>query len=70
MLSISIYIGKDFSALQGQPFGNHERAFLYEGVPDYSEVVSMELSGEYIDKLSPIRDDRGQMLLLGKPLFL
>lgn len=49
------------------PFGKHERATLYQGVPDYASVVSSELSGENIDKLCPVRDDRGQMLVMGKP---
>lgn len=47
------------------PFGKHERAFLYQGAPDYSSIIPMEVSGEKIERLPNIRDDRGQMLLIG-----
>lgn len=52
------------------PFGKHERAALYQGAPDYATVVSTELSREKIEKFSPIRDDHGQVLLIGKMPFV
>lgn len=63
-------MGKGSSTREEQLFGKHERAFLYQGTPDYPNVVFTELSGENIDKSSPIRDDQGQMLLMSEILFL
>lgn len=48
------------------PFGKHERAFLYQGAPDYPQIISEEVSGEKIERLPNIRDDRGKPLLIGK----
>lgn len=48
------------------PFGEHKRAFLYQGVPDYENIVSLEASGDKIERLPMIRDEHGQMLVMGK----
>ncbi|KAJ5600705.1 hypothetical protein N7450_001772 [Penicillium hetheringtonii] len=64
MLSISIYVGEDTSTHEEKLFGTHERAFFYQGQPDYSSIISTELSGQTIEKSSSIRDDQGQMLLM------
>lgn len=66
MLSISIYVGEDTATREEKLFGTHERAFFYQGQPDYSSIVSAELSGQTIEKSSSIRDDQGQMLLMSE----
>lgn len=48
------------------PFGKHERAFLYQGVPDYEKIISLEASGDKIGRLPMIRDEQGQMLVMSK----
>lgn len=48
------------------PFGKHERAFLYQGIPDYQNIVSSEASGDQIKRLLNIRDEHGRMLVIGK----
>ena len=63
-------MGKRSVAQDGLPFGKHKRAFLYRGVPDYSNLISLEASGEQIERLPNIHDDRGQMLVMGKFIHL
>ncbi|GLA67435.1 hypothetical protein AtubIFM54640_010754 [Aspergillus tubingensis] len=46
------------------PFGEHERACLYQGVPDYQQIIALEASCEEIERLSNIQDDRGRLLVL------
>jgi hypothetical protein len=46
-------------------FGKHERAFLYKGIPDYKNTISLEASGEKIERLPNIHDERGQTLVMG-----
>lgn len=52
------------------PFGEHERACLYQGVPDYQHIIALEASGEEIERLSNIQhniqDDQGRLLVMGK----
>lgn len=48
------------------PFGKHERAFLYQGTPDYRNIISSEASGDLIERLPNIRDKRGETLVMGK----
>ncbi|EAA64355.1 hypothetical protein AN9023.2 [Aspergillus nidulans FGSC A4] len=64
ILSISIYVEQGPPVREKLLFGKHERATLYQGAPDYATVVSTELSREKIEKLSPIRDNQGQVLLI------
>lgn len=49
-----------------QPFGKHKRAFLYNGVPDYSKIISLEAAGDQIERHPNIRNEHGQMLVMGK----
>jgi len=64
ILTISIYVGTGSVAQDRLPFGKHKRAFLYRGVPDYSNIISLEASGEQIERLPNIRDERGRMLVM------
>lgn len=50
------------------PFGKHKRAFLYQGVLDYKNIISLEASGDKIKRLPIIQDEHGQMLVMGKTL--
>ncbi|KAL4891325.1 putative cell surface metalloreductase [Aspergillus ambiguus] len=64
ILKISIYIERGQLARRELPFGNNERAFLYQGVPDYWKVVSLETSGDLIERHPNIRDKRGEALVM------
>lgn len=68
ILAISVYVGRGPLTHEKLPFGKHERAFLYQGAPDYSIIIPTEVSGEKIERLPNIRDERGQMLLIGRNL--
>ena len=52
------------------PFGEHERVCLYQGVPDYRSIMSLEASGDQIERLPNIRDEQGQTLVIGRDLSI
>jgi hypothetical protein len=49
-----------------QQLGKHKRACLYQGVPHYESLIALESSGELIERLPNIRDEQGQLQVLGK----
>ncbi|KAJ5976642.1 hypothetical protein N7481_010349 [Penicillium waksmanii] len=65
ILSISIYVEKGL-AHDKTPIGKHERACFYQGVPDYDNIVSLEASGDQIERLPNIHDEQGRILVMGK----
>lgn len=64
ILAISVYVGFASQASDKISFGKHECAFIYNCTPDYSLIISEEMSGGKIDRLPDIRDDKGQVLLI------
>ncbi|BAE66179.1 unnamed protein product [Aspergillus oryzae RIB40] len=64
ILNISIYVSSGLERNK-VPFGQHKRVFLYQGVPDYRNVISLEASGEQIERLPNIRDEQGRTLVMG-----
>lgn len=64
ILSISIYVENGL-AHDKTPIGKHERACFYQGVPDYNNIVSLEASGDQIERLPNIRDEQGRILMMG-----
>lgn len=64
ILNLSIYMEKDQLVQSRLPFGKHERAFLYQGTPDYRNIISSEASGDLIERLPNIRDKRGETLVM------
>ncbi|KAL4860883.1 hypothetical protein BDV12DRAFT_204602 [Aspergillus spectabilis] len=63
ILHISIYVAHDLKQ-DKLPFGKHERACLYRGLPHYESLVSQESSGKLIEKLPNIRDEQGESLVM------
>ncbi|QMW37012.1 hypothetical protein G4B11_000248 [Aspergillus flavus] len=63
ILNISIYVSSGLERNK-VPFGQHKRVFLYQGVPDYRNVISLEASGEQIERLPNIRDEQGRTLVM------
>lgn len=49
-----------------QLFNKHKRIFLYNEVPDYSKIISLETAGDQIEKHSNIRNEHDQMLVMSK----
>lgn len=46
------------------PFGQHERVCLYRSVPDYDNIISLEASGDQVERLPNIREERGRTLVM------
>ncbi|KAJ5640357.1 uncharacterized protein N7484_008219 [Penicillium longicatenatum] len=64
ILEISVFLENESLVKEKLPFGKHGRAFLFEGTPDYPKIIADEVSGERIERLPNIQDDRGKALLL------
>jgi hypothetical protein len=64
ILQISIYVesAKD----DGESFGEHNRAFRYQGKPNYSQIISAESAGDYIERISNAQEEIGETLVLGQ----
>ncbi|KAH2362573.1 hypothetical protein KXV98_004922 [Aspergillus fumigatus] len=63
ILNISIYVGNGLERNK-LPFGQHERVCLYRSEPDYDSIISLEASGDQIERLPNIRDEHGRTLVL------
>ncbi|KAL4931872.1 ferric reductase family protein [Aspergillus undulatus] len=63
ILHISIYV-RDGLEPNRFPFGEHDRVCLYQGPPDYQNIVSVEASGDQIERLPNIRDKQGKTLVM------
>ncbi|KAJ5183238.1 hypothetical protein N7492_000854 [Penicillium capsulatum] len=63
ILHISIYVRNGLGHKK-LPFGQHERVYLYQGVPDYQSIISLEASGTQIERLPNMWDEQGRMLIL------
>ncbi|KAH3438007.1 hypothetical protein KXW39_000827 [Aspergillus fumigatus] len=63
ILHISIYVrnGLEQNKL---PFGRHERVYLYQGVPDYQNIIPLEASGGQIERLPNTGDEQGRTLVM------
>lgn len=48
------------------PFGKHHRATAYSGTPDYKEIISAEVSGDYIERLPNTDEEKGKLLVMSK----
>ncbi|KAL2812036.1 hypothetical protein BDW59DRAFT_167896 [Aspergillus cavernicola] len=63
ILHISIYIRNGLGQNKF-PLGQHERVYLYQGVPDFEDIISLEASGDKIERLPNVRDKQGQTLVM------
>ncbi|KAI2941809.1 hypothetical protein CBS147321_5676 [Aspergillus niger] len=63
ILNVSIYV-RNGLAHNKVPFGEHERFCLYQGTPNYESIVSLEASGDQIERLPNIREERGRTLVV------
>lgn len=48
----------------GESFGEHNRAFLYHGKPDYNKIISTEVADDYIERIPSTPDQTGEILIL------
>jgi hypothetical protein len=63
---MSFYVEYKTKAVKGKPFGEHHRATIYNGFPDYNSIISIEASGEHIDRVSDSQEERGKLLVLSE----
>lgn len=47
-------------------FGDHKRAVIYKGPPNFQEILKVEIAGEYIELLPGIQEECGEVLVMGK----
>ena len=48
------------------PFGKHHRAIAYSDTPNYEEIISAEVSGDYIERLPNTHEEKGKLLVMSK----
>jgi hypothetical protein len=63
---MSFYVEYSSIAGNGRPFGEHRRAIIYNGVPDYDNIISAEASGEHIDRVSNTQEEIGKLLVMSE----
>jgi hypothetical protein len=68
ILEISFYV--ESSTAGKRTFGNHNRAVLYNGIPDYERIISAEASGDFVSSVTNTEEERGRTLVLGRSWFL
>ena len=66
ILEMSFYVVSNQMIEHGKPFGQHRRATVFNGKPDYTEIISAEASGRYIKRIANTHEDRGDVLVTGK----
>ncbi|KAJ5917586.1 hypothetical protein N7466_011140 [Penicillium verhagenii] len=62
---MSFYVGSDQIIEHGKPFGQHHRATVFNGSPDYAEIISIEVSGRNIKRVENTHEERGKVLMMG-----
>ncbi|KAL4756094.1 NADPH oxidase family protein [Aspergillus foveolatus] len=63
ILHISIYI-KDGFEQNKLLFGKHQRVYMYQNIPDYQSIISLEASGDQIERLPDTWDKQGRTLVI------
>jgi hypothetical protein len=66
---LEIYFYVESTMTSKKTFGEHNRAVVYNGTPDYEKIMSAEASGDYVARIPNSEEERGKMLVLGKSLF-
>ncbi|OJD10435.1 hypothetical protein AJ78_08552 [Emergomyces pasteurianus Ep9510] len=64
ILEMSFYMESSTKVEDEKPFGKHKRAMLYHNQPNYREIISSEVSGDYIPRLPNIHEERGRLLVM------
>ncbi|KAJ5646729.1 hypothetical protein N7490_003101 [Penicillium lividum] len=69
ILEMSFYVASNEMIEHGKPFGQHRRATVFNGTPDYEKIIAQEASGRNIKRLANTHEDRGEVLVLGTSFF-
>ena len=62
---MSFYVESRVELDNEKPFGKHHRATVYGGTPDYEQIISAEVSGDYIARLPNTHEEKGKLLVMG-----
>ena len=60
---MSFYVESKLELGNENPFGKHHRATAYSDTPNYREIISAEVSGDYIERLPTLMKRRANYLL-------
>ena len=63
---MSFYVESKMELGNENPFGKHHWATAYSGTPDYKEIISAEVSGDYIERLPNTDEEKGKLLVMSK----
>ncbi|KAJ0418424.1 hypothetical protein BJY00DRAFT_302816 [Aspergillus carlsbadensis] len=63
ILQILIYVRDGLEPNQ-LPFSKHDRVCLYQGLPDYQNIISLKASGGQIKRLPNVWDKQGRTLVM------
>lgn len=63
---MSFYVESRMELDNEKPFGKHHRATVYGGTPDYEQIISAEVSGDYIARLPNTHEEKGKLLVMSK----
>ncbi|KAJ5643585.1 uncharacterized protein N7484_006092 [Penicillium longicatenatum] len=68
ILEMSFYVVSNQMIEHGKPFGQHQRARVFNGSPPYEKIISEEVSGQHIKRLAITHNERGEILVMSKSL--
>ncbi|OJD16119.1 hypothetical protein AJ78_03699 [Emergomyces pasteurianus Ep9510] len=64
ILEMSFYMESSIKVEDEKSFRKHKRAMLYHHQLNYREIISSEVSGDYIPRLPNIHEERGRLLVM------
>lgn len=67
---MSFHLVSQKKAVNEKLFGQHHRAVIYNGAPEYEAIMLAEVSGDYIPRVSDVQEERGKVLVMGEFLHL
>ena len=63
---MSFYVESKMKLGNENPFGKHHWAIAYSDTPNYNEIISAEVSGDYIERLPNTHEEKGKLLVMSK----
>lgn len=63
---MSFYVESRMELDNEKRFGKHRQVIAYSGIPNYKDIISAEVSGDYIARLPSTHEEKGKLLVMGK----
>ena len=63
---MSFYVESKMELGNDNPFGKHHQAIAYNDTPNYKEIISVEVSSNYIERLPNTPEEKGKLLVTSK----